>query len=391
MGSADEGEAPLRVLVDASAAFNQGAGIGRYAREVLAAVRAELPAARFRYVYAPSRPGPPPFDSVARGALAIDGPSQVRRLPFSRRRADQLWFRARLPLPIELFGGRADVVYSPDFTVPFTPLAPRLVTIHDLAFELHPQTAPAPLRRYLSAVVPRQVAVAAHILTVSETTRRDLHERWNVPFERMTTVPNGVDERFFAAQPLAPPRRARLNLPDDYLLFVGTVEPRKNLTTLFAALQLGGTDDAPPLMIAGAKGWSSDPIYAAADELVAAGRVRFLGYVPDEDLPGLYAGAAAVVYPSWYEGFGLPVLEGLAAGVPVVASTVPALREVGGDQVFYGEPAEPASLADALARALAAPSDGRDRENRRAVARRYRWEESGRRLAVVLRAIGGAH
>ena len=381
----------LRVLVDASAAFNQGAGIGRYARHVVPAAARVLPGVRFTLLYAPSRPGSPPFGDVAVAAFPDRARVSVRRAPLSRRRLDQLWFRARVPLPAQAFAGPADIVHSPDFTAPPAGRAPRLATFHDLAFLVCPEHAPPPLRAYLSAVIPRQVATVVRVLTVSETTRRDLLERLRVPSERVVVVPNGVEERFFAASPPAAAARTRLGLPADYLLSVGTIEPRKNLATLFAALRVAGAGIDLPLVVAGRRGWGGEAVMAAAEPLRRQGRVRFLGFVPDEDLPSLYAGAAALVYPSWYEGFGLPVLEALAAGVPVVASTAPALREVAGDAAVYADPGDAEGLAAAIATALDADRRASSvREARRRRARCFGWERAGEALARVLAEVADA-
>lgn len=374
----------MRVLVDDSAAFNQGAGIGRYARQLVPAAAAHMPLASFRLCYAPARRGVAPFAAATLAAFDDRSQVEVRRLPVSRRRADQLWFRLRLPVPLQLVAGRADVIYSPDFTAPPSLRIPRLITIHDLAYLLAPERAPAPLRRYLEAVVPRMMNQADRILTVSVTTRRDIEERYRISRQQLVVVPNGVDHRFFDAVPPDEELRLRLGLPQDYLLSVGTIEPRKNLVNLFAALRaiprLG-----LPLVIAGGEGWDAQPIYAAAADLERSGRVRFLDHVPDDALPSLYSGATALIYPSWYEGFGLPVLEAMAAGIPVVASTAPALMEVGGDLVSYVAPDQIEAMAAAIDDITASSHRSQPAwQARRTRAAGFSWDRSGKLLAEIL-------
>ncbi len=377
----------LRLLIDASAAFNQGAGIGRYSRQVVPAAVRALGDPDVLLWYAAERPGPAPFATATLEQFDSLSAPRTSRAPLSRRRMDQLWYRARIPVPIQaLTRFPADVVYSPDFTAPPALRTPSVVTVHDLAFEICPERAPAPLRRYLCAVVPRQVAAARRVVAVSETTRRDLIERYRVNPGKIVVAPNGVEERFFTTTPLTAEERGRLGVPERYLLTVGTLEPRKNHVTLFRAISFLERDLDIPLVVAGRPGWETEPILASAEPLVRAGRVRLLDYVPDEALPGLYAGASVVIYPSWYEGFGLPVLEALAAGRPVVASTAPALREVGGDCATYVEPADAEALAAAILRALnpaeSSPEAVAARQQR---ARRYRWDAAGEVVAAAIR------
>lgn len=379
----------LRLLVDDSPAINQGAGIGRYAREVVPAAVRALGDVDVILWYAPERPGQAPFLNAALSKFDPGIQPRVVSVPVSRRRMDQFWYRARIPLPLQVLArARADIVYSPDFTAPPSGRTPRIVTIHDLAFEICPERAPAGLRRYLQAVVPRHVASAARVIAVSETTRADLIELYGVEPSKIAVAPNGVDERFFSAQPLTAGERMSLGLPERYILTVGTLEPRKNHVTLFRAMDILGAGFDYTLVVAGRPGWETAPILDAAAPLVQTGRVRLLDYVPERLLPGLYAGARCLVYPSWYEGFGLPVLEALAAGIPVVASTAPALKEVAGACARYGDPASAEEIAQAIIDAVADSEHTPDRtEARRRQARRYTWEAAGQAVANVIREV----
>ena len=375
----------MRIAIDQSAGFNQGAGIGRYARNLVPALAARLPDAALTLWYAPDADAP-----FARDAMAPfwDRPETVfKRSMIGRRRMDQLWFRLRAPLPIEVWTGRQDLIYSPDFTAPPAIRTPKVVTVHDLAFEIVPERAPDGLRAYLSAVVPRAVRDAAAVIAVSETTKRDLIERMGVAPGKITVVPNAADDRFFKAQPLSAAQRQLLGLPERYLLTVGTIEPRKNHLNLFAALDRVPIEAQLPLVVVGRVGWSAGETMAAAKGLQLAGRVILLDYLADEHLPGLYAGAQALVYPSWYEGFGLPVLEGLAAGIPVIASDVPSHREIAGDKACFVSPQEPDAIAEALTSVAGTLFSESARSARRQRAARYSWDESGAILAGVINEV----
>jgi glycosyltransferase involved in cell wall biosynthesis len=294
---------PLRLVVDDSAAFNQGAGIGRYARNIVPAAVRFLESSDVTLWYAAEGAQPPQFEEATLSAFFDLATPRVRRGRLSRRRMDQLWYRARLPLPLQLLAGAADVVYSPDFTVPPAPGVPRIMTVHDLAFLVTPERTSAPLRRYLSAVVPRQIEKADHVIAVSESTKRDLINVLEVDPTKISVVTNGVDDRFMGATPLSEMERRSLGVPEKYLLTVGTLEPRKNHLNLFEAIEHFSPGLDFPLVVAGRKGWDYEPILTAASPLVQAGRVILVDYVPENLLPGLYTGAASFIYPSWYEGF----------------------------------------------------------------------------------------
>ena len=355
-----------RLLLDVSAAFNQGAGIGRYARNLIgAAVPALSEVAELRGWYAPDPAPGDRFHDLAAAALGVLATSS-RRSALSRRRVDQLWFRLPLGATSRLLVPRADLVYSPDFTAP--PLAgpPRIVTVHDLAFLKTPEHCPEPLRRYLTAVVPEQVAAAARVAVVSETTRRDVVEAYGVDQSFVTVIPNAADERFFAAAPPSSERRAALRLPARYLLTVGTLEPRKNHMTVFAAARRVYRETGIPLVVVGRDGWQNAEIRSALADLVMEGAAINLANLEDRDLPSLYAEAAAVLQLSWYEGFGIPIVEAMAAGAATLVGPADA------------DAAAEATLALLRGDARHDPAAGR------VAARAYSWGRSGTMLVDLL-------
>ncbi len=249
------------------------------------------------------------------------------------------------------------------YALPLLLPCPAVVTIHDLSFEREPSLMGRKDRLVFRRVVPRAARKASRVLTVSERTRRDLRELYGVPDEKIVVTPNGVDPAF------SPGDGAH-----DYVLLVGAVQERKNPLAALAAARAAGL----PLVVAGP---AKDQ--ALARELEQGG-ARVTGYVDQEQLVRLYRGAACLVQASRYEGFGLPVLEAMATGTPVVAVPEPALREVAGDAAVW---AEEDDLADAIRRAVA------DRPRLAAAglerARLFSWEETARRtLAVYLEALG---
>lgn len=361
----------MKTLIEASAAFDQGAGIGRYARNIISRLLDSRGDDHWALVRAPEdRENAPYFHPVTSERV------KTVTLPFSRRNADRLWFRLRAPIDIRLFSGRADAIYSPDFTAPPMYGAPRMITVHDLAFLTHPEQTTDALRRYMEHVVPREVERADRVAVVSRSTRDDVVRLLNVPEEKIVVVPNGVDRRFYQPVPLPPAARRRLQLPERYLLMVGTIEPRKNHLNTMLALQRSGVGKDVPLVIAGRLGWGYEKTMEEAWRLAEQGLVFLLDYVPEADLPGLYAGADALLYPSWTEGFGLPVVEALAAGTPVVTGTAPALREVGGDEAVYADPDDIDGLAEQIRHVTAQESSEDDRLRRQQWTRQFSWDSS---------------
>jgi alpha-1,3-rhamnosyl/mannosyltransferase len=239
----------------------------------------------------------------------------------------------------------------------------------------------------------RGLTAGRHVLTISEFVRREVIAHLGIAPRRVTAVPIGVGREYFDVPAAAvAAARAAFGLPPDYLLCVGTIEPRKNVLTLlraYAALpaELRGRC---PLVLAGGWGWRSDDVAEFVRTEAAGKNVLHLGYTDDRHLPGLYAGARALAFPSHYEGFGLPPLEMLAAGGAVLASTAGAHREVLGPHAHYVDPRDEAGWSDALARAIREPDWLAEvRRGGRSRARRFTWENCAAGTAAVYRAVAG--
>lgn len=273
---------------------------------------------------------------------------------------DAVWY----PLVLPHAARGSDVLHCPSFRAPVHTQVPLVVTVHDLAVLRHPETFNRWTRAYSSFFVPRVVGAAQRLIAVSEFTKRELVDVLGVAEERIRVVPNGVDAPF-------EPGGARAE--GDYVLAVGTIEPRKNLQRLAAAARIADLE----LRVAGARGWG--------DVRVGDDGVRFLGFVGDDELARLYRGALCVAYPSLYEGFGIPVLEALACGAPVVTSSGSAMAELADGAAVLVDPRDEESIAqgirEAIARAAELSQRGPD------IARAYSWRRSAELTVDVYREL----
>ena len=265
------------------------------------------------------------------------------------------WEQVALPILLRRLG--IEVFHSPVNVLPARLPCAALVTIHDLAFLYYPQHLRPARRLYQRLLTTHSARAATRVVAVSEHTRRDLIAHFRVPPERVRVIPPAIDRDF---QPIDDPAtlavfRARHGLPARYLLFLGTLEPRKNLPTLLDAYaRLRALDaEAPPLVIAGAKGWYYQAVFDHVRRLGLERHVTFAGYVAREEQPLWYAAAQLFVYPSLYEGFGLPVVEALACGTPTLTSSLSSLPEAGGPAAHYVDPNDREALAHAMQSALA--------------------------------------
>ena len=283
---------------------------------------------------------------------------------------------------------KLDLIHSMAFVLPRWQPCPGVVTIYDLSFVTHPDRFPRLQRAYLTAQTRHACRHARRLVAISESSRQDLHHHFSVPLEKIDLVYPGVDDSF---APLPPEEvahfRQRQGLSGRVILHVGTLQPRKNIPMLleaFAVLkQQAGFDDVS-LVLVGGKGWFYDEIYARVENLGLASQVCFTGYVPDNDLTYWYNLAAVLVFPSVYEGFGLPVLEAMACGVPVVAANTSSVPEVLGQAGLLFEPSDITALVDHLIGVL----QDRDKMDRliaagREQARQFRWERSGQQMQEV--------
>lgn len=300
-----------------------------------------------------------------------------------------LW--EQLVQPAAVRRARADLLHALAFVAPIAAPCPFVVTIYDLSFLRYPE-AFRPLNRwYLGALTARSARLARAVITISESTRQDTITRLKVPPERVHTVHCGVEARFrpLPRQEVADFRR-RQGLPDRFGLFLGTLEPRKNVDGLlrsYARLRKS-EPAAPPLVIAGGKGWYYDQVFGLVESLQLDQEVIFPGYIPEEEKVWWYNAATFFVYPSHFEGFGLPALEAMACGVPVITSNAASLPEVVGEAGLMIDPADEAGLAAAMAR-VASDRALRERLVERGLARAqtFSWEKTAMETVAVYRRV----
>lgn len=332
----------MKIALDVTTAMTQGAGVGRYTRGLALGLAARADELQLQSFYVaplvthPLAVAPPPL-GVRKGIRAWRLEMLARHL--ARRPARGPW-------------DGADLYHAPDVVFPPVAAVPVVMTVHDLSYIVHPRYHTRLNGGYLRLMTPITARAARLIIADSEATRRDLIERVGVAERRIRVIYIGVDEAF-ARRPddaTVDAVRRRYGLTEPYILSVGTQEPRKNLHGTLRAYRLLAErlDAAPLLALVGGKGWGVDEATLAGDER----RVYRLGYVPDADLAALYAGCAAFVYPSLYEGWGLPVAEALALGAPVVTSSLSSLPEVAGDAALLVDPHSPEEIAAGLERVL---------------------------------------
>ncbi|HQZ99771.1 MAG TPA: glycosyltransferase family 1 protein [Thermoflexales bacterium] len=312
----------MRVAIDTQSTIGRKTGIGYCAIETLSALRISYPEHQF-------------ID------LNLGRPILMR---LHERLCWQQWLVPRKARKIE-----ATLLHVPGFDAPVLRSLPTILTVHDLIGVLFKKNFPPISRFYWSTWLPFTIRFADLIIADSDATRRDITRLTNVSDERIRVVPLGVDRRFSpASQAQIQTCKKQLDLPDKFILYLGTLEPRKGVDTLIDAFSTSMLDEDVWLVLAGKQAWFWDKIQNRLDASPRSNRIKILGYIPDEFLPALYSAARVFVFPSRYEGFGLPVLEAMACGTPVICSNAASLPEVAGDAAVQISPDDVRGLADAI-------------------------------------------
>jgi glycosyltransferase involved in cell wall biosynthesis len=368
----------FRVAVDATAVPARLTGAGVYAARVLAglAARDDLEVEAF---CAPGSAGALAAPGLRLRPVAMAGAGRPARIAWTQLLAGRAARRAG-----------AGLLHGVHYELPLRAGLAQVVTVHDLTLLTHPEWHEVSKARYFGWAMRRAVAAATRVLCVSATTAADLAERLEVPADRVDVTPLGTDLRPAPAERVAELRR-RLGLDGPYLLGLGTVEPRKDLPTLVRAFADLAPELPHRLVLAGLAGWGKGALAEAVATSGVADRILLTGYVPEADKAALLTGAEVFAYPSLYEGFGLPVLEAMACGTPVVTTTGGALPEVAGDAATVIDPGDDVALVASLAKLATDPAarqDASTRGRRRAAA--FTWERCAELTAIAYRRAAAA-
>lgn len=304
----------------------------------------------------------------------------------------RLW-REHVLIPLACKRERIDLLHCPKSAIPYlSPGCPVVVTLHDLIPIMHPEWETFAARTYWRLQMPVAARRSDFIITISEYACRDITQMYSVPEDRIRVVMNGFNPRMaqHCHTDHASAVKAKYGLPDDYILYVGTIQPRKNIDTLieaFAALKCKHEINQK-LVIAGRKGWLYDELFARIAELGLENDIIFTGFVPDEDLPCIYQQARLFVYLSLCEGFGIPPLEAMACGVPVIASNTSAIPEVIGDAGITVPPENAEQVADAILRVLRDNDLAANMSNLGKVrAAQFSWDQAARQTLAIYQQV----
>jgi glycosyltransferase involved in cell wall biosynthesis len=371
----------MPIYIDVSSAVHAKAGIGRYAGS-LARALVEAQPGRVALFYNRVRDTQPPAGLEAVPARTVRAGYKPWRMAVWLGQVARIGFDRLVP--------GAELFHATEHLLPPLRGVPTVLTVHDMIFKLFPQHQKPLNYRYLNATMPLYCRRADAILTVSEASKRDIVAHYGLDPAKITVIHEAASPEFVPSpRHVVEEASRRYGLPERFLIHVGTIEPRKNLTRLVEALQrLRDEGLTIPLVVVGGKGWLYDDFFCRLAELDVRDAVQFPGYVPSADLPLLYNAATAVAMPSVYEGFGLPVLEAMACGTPVVSSDASCLPEIGGAAARYFDPYDVAAMADAI-RDVWTDVDLRQEMRQRGLqqAARFSWERAANQTLAVYQRV----
>ena len=373
----------MHTYIDVSAAVHSRAGLGRYAESLALALARQEPG---RFALFHNRAGRH-WELTSLEAL----PRQSVPLGYKPWRM-AVWLGQMAGLGFDRLLPDADLYHATEHLLMPLHSVPTVLTVHDLIFKLFPQHHKRLNYWFLNAAMPLFVRRADAIITISESSKNDLIRHYGTPAEKITVVYEAAATHFQPASPFTVANaRREYHLPDRFLLTVGTIEPRKNLSRLLEALARLRVDDPDLyLVVVGARGWLYGDFFRQIEALGLEDVVRFPGYVLDADLPAIYSAATLLVMASLYEGFGLPVLEAMSCGAPVVSSHASSLPEIGGEAARYFDPMSVDDMTAALRQALA---DEELREEMREAgleqAAKFSWERAARETMAVYEQVAG--
>lgn len=392
----------MNIYIDATTILRKPDGVGRYAASILGNLLELDKDNHYRALaFADDRPR---YKAISSDRLKYE------YLPIPRQVYNQ-WYKRVGQVSVNRWLKKSpDVVLYPNFVnFPRIKQTKSIVVVHDLAYletpetlskrklgpleKVVPRSVVRPNLHYLQKFVPKSLEQAAAVVAVSEETRDAIARQYGLNASDIAVIPNAVDERFFARQTSQATEavKHKYGLPDHFILFLGTIEPRKNVLNLLEAYaQLpAALREQYPLVLAGRKGWNSEDIYKRMNELMAAGStILGIGFVEDEDLPVLLKSAAVMAWPSIHEGFGLPILEAMAAGTPVVTSDLAPMNRVGEDAALFIDPTKPGAISRAIRKVLESPQRAKDMATKgRTVAKKHRWETSAQLMLDLIKQV----
>ncbi|HVS82616.1 MAG TPA: glycosyltransferase family 1 protein [Pyrinomonadaceae bacterium] len=374
----------MRIGLDGFPLLTPRTGVGHYTFELARALARLAPSDEFELV------APGPFPGSIIEDIRRNCPDNLRAVnaeasSIRRRR----WWAVGLPLYLRK--ASLDLFHGTNYEVPLWSKRRSVLTIHDLSILLHPDTHQADLARRARRRLPVMARSASMIITATECVRREICQHLHVKPDRVVVTPY-APRSGFQAMPAeqANQTKRRFGVEDEFILFVGTVEPRKNLLTLVRAFEqvLRQTSRRPQLVVVGAEGWLMDELFAFIKESAISDRLRLTGYLDDDDLRALYSSCTVFVYPSIYEGFGLPPLEAMACGAPVIASNIATFQETLGDVAQLVE----SNDAEALAKRIVEFLENEDRRRTLSAAGlehagKFSWERTARLTLEVYREV----